>query len=166
MVQNDKKLCPLHSLSQEQYIIGLSFMAHMCKMIISAGFFSSFFFFLFFFFNFFFFGLSVGKRAKNVPKSQKILSVVLYISGTMHYVISFMVHMCKMIISPIFFLGQKIVQNNKESCLSHSVSQKPYIIWCDFWYTCVKWWYLLGFLSFFKVLIFHLFRSLKGQKMA
>ena len=128
MVQNDKKLCPLHSLSQEQYIIGLSFMAHMCKMIISAGFFSSFFFFFFFFLKFSFFGLSVGKRAKNVPKSQKILSVVLYISGTMHYVISFMVHMCKMIISPIFFLGQKIVQNNKESCLSHSVSQKPYII--------------------------------------
>ena len=44
MVQNDKKLCPLHSISQERYIIGLSFMAHMCKMIISAGFFSFFFF--------------------------------------------------------------------------------------------------------------------------
>ena len=122
MVQNDKKLCPLHSISQERYIIGLSFMAHMCKMIISAGFFS------FFFLKFSFFGLSVGKRAKNVPKSQKILSVVLYFSGTMYYVMSFMVRMCKMIISPNFFLGQKIVQNNKESCLSHSVSQKPYII--------------------------------------
>ena len=97
MVQNDKKLCPLHSISQERYIIGLSFMTHMCKMIISAGFFLSFFL------KFSFFGLSVGKRAKNVPKSQKILSVVLYISGTMFYVMSFMVRMCKMIISPNFF---------------------------------------------------------------
>ena len=36
-VQNDKKFFPLHSMSQEQYIIWLSFMIHVCKMIISSG---------------------------------------------------------------------------------------------------------------------------------
>ena len=72
MVQNDKKLCPLHSLSQEQYIIGLSFMAHMCKMIISAGFFSSFFFFFFFFFlNFVFLGCEWVKGQKMSPNRKK-----------------------------------------------------------------------------------------------
>ena len=42
MVQNDKKFCLLHSISQEPYIIWLSFMVHMCKMIISPGVFSFF----------------------------------------------------------------------------------------------------------------------------
>ena len=71
MVQNDKKLCPLHSLSQEQYIIGLSFMAHMCKMIISAGFFSSFFFFFFFFLNLFFLFFMLVKWQKMSPNCKK-----------------------------------------------------------------------------------------------
>ena len=34
-VQNDKKLCLSLFISQEPYIIWLSFMVHMCKMIIS-----------------------------------------------------------------------------------------------------------------------------------
>ena len=33
-VQNDKKFCLLRSISQKSYIIWLSFMLHMCKMII------------------------------------------------------------------------------------------------------------------------------------
>ena len=36
-VQNDKKLCLMCSISQEPYIIWLSFMVQMCRMIISAG---------------------------------------------------------------------------------------------------------------------------------
>ena len=32
-VQNDKKLCVLRSISQEPYIILLSFIVQMCKMI-------------------------------------------------------------------------------------------------------------------------------------
>ena len=43
LVQNDKKLCPLHLISQEPYIIWLSFMVHMCKMIMSPGLFFVFF---------------------------------------------------------------------------------------------------------------------------
>ena len=44
--------------------------------------------------------------------------------------------------------GQKITQNDKKLCLSHSASQELYIIYCDFWYTCVKWWYPANFLIF------------------
>ena len=52
----------------------------------------------------------------------------------------------------------------KKLCLSHSVSQEPYIIYCDFWYTCGKWWYLQQIFSFFKILILGVFRGVKGQK--
>ena len=35
--QNDKKLCLLYSISEETYIVWLSFMMQMCKMMISPG---------------------------------------------------------------------------------------------------------------------------------
>ena len=64
MVQNDKKFCLLHSISHEPYIIWLSFMLNMWKMIISLC--------LFFYFSkFWFFGLLGGKRAKSSQKLQK-----------------------------------------------------------------------------------------------
>ena len=37
MAQNDKKFCMSHFISQEPYIIWLSFMVHLCKMMISPG---------------------------------------------------------------------------------------------------------------------------------
>ena len=37
--------------------------------------------------------------------------------------------------------------------------------YCDFWYTSVKSWYLQQFFHFFKMLIFLVFRGVKGQKM-
>ena len=46
-VQNDKKFCLLRSISQEPYIIWLSFILHTCRIIISPG-----IFFLFSHFNF------------------------------------------------------------------------------------------------------------------
>ena len=42
MVQNQKKFCLSRSISQESYIIWISFMALLCKMIISQGVFSVF----------------------------------------------------------------------------------------------------------------------------
>ena len=39
MVQNVKKFCLSHSISQESYIIWFLFMVLMCKMIVSSGFF-------------------------------------------------------------------------------------------------------------------------------
>ena len=109
MVQNDKKLCLLHSISQEPYIIWLSFIVHIYKMIISLGVF-------FIFQNFDFLGfwstdnrLGVGKRAKNGPEWQKFC--LLHSISQVPYIIwlSFMVQMCKMIILQVFFFNFKIL---------------------------------------------------------
>ena len=60
-------------------------------------------------------------------------TAAFHISGTM----SFMIHLCKMMISPEVFLffrnvdwikGQKMAQDDKKLCLSHSISQEEYII--------------------------------------
>ena len=62
--------------------------------------------YLIFFFKILTFGIikgGVGKRAKNHPKWQKIMSVSLCISGTVHHILWFLVHMCKMMISSKFF---------------------------------------------------------------
>ena len=81
MVQNDKKFCLSHFISQEPYIIWLSSMVHMCKMIISPGIFFSFL-------KFWVFGLLGGlKGQKNGPNWQKILFITLHISGTIHHMI-------------------------------------------------------------------------------
>ena len=63
MVQNDKKFCLLHFISQEPYIMWLSFMVRICKMIISSG-------VLFTFPKFWFFEFIGGKRAKYGPEWQ------------------------------------------------------------------------------------------------
>ena len=88
MVQNDKKFCPSHSISQEPYIIWSPFVVHNCK-IISPG--------LFFIFpKFWFFKLLGGRevnRAKNDLKWQKILLLLI---SQEQYIIwsSFVVHKC------------------------------------------------------------------------
>ena len=112
----------LHSIFQETCIIWLSFMVQRCKTIIFVGVF------------FFFF------QAKKWPKMIKILS---WLISQEPYIIwlSFMLHICKLISSGVFFflifqnfdfLGQlkwqKMAQNDKKLCLSHSVSQELYII--------------------------------------
>ena len=52
MVQNNKKFCQPHFISQESFIIWLSFIVHIYKMIISSG--------LFFFFSNFWFSGPIG----------------------------------------------------------------------------------------------------------
>ena len=85
-VQNNKKFCLSCSIFQEPYIIWLSFMVFLCKIIISPGGFFSFS-------KSWFFGLLEGggmggcKSAKNGPKWEKLLSIALHISGTMHHMI-------------------------------------------------------------------------------
>ena len=62
MAQNDKKVCPSHSVSQEPYIIWSWCLVHLCKMIIFPTFFA-------FFQNCDFWVFWVGgKTAKNDPK--------------------------------------------------------------------------------------------------
>ena len=66
--------------------------------------------YLFIFSKFWFFKLGGvgGKREKNGPKLEKILSVTLHISGTIHTSwYSFMIHMCKRISPDVFFIFSK-----------------------------------------------------------
>ena len=95
-----------------------------------------------------------GLKGQYGPKFQKFLSVAPYISGT---IISYDLHlwytcMYKRIMSSGIFLiffffffkilifeiirkrvkGQKMTQNGKKFCQSHSVFQDPYIIWLWF----------------------------------
>ena len=137
-IQNDKKFCPLCSVSQESYILCLSFMVHPCKMIISPGICFHIFKILI---------VWAVKKAKDSPKWQKILSIVLHISGTIHHmtviygthlqndnIFSCVFHFFKFLIFWVHVgvKGQKMVQNYKKFCLSHSISQEPCIIWLSF----------------------------------
>ena len=93
--------------------------------------------------------------------------------------LKFLVHLCKMMIPPgVFFLiqifisrdvravkGQKIVQNEKHpSCTIYLRNSIAYHH--DFWYICVKWWYLqvLFFFILLRFWFFGLVRRVKGQK--
>ena len=88
MVWNDKKLCLSHSISQEPYIIWLSLVVQMCKMIMSLGVF-------FQCDNFDFPDCQGAERAKNDPKWQKFLSVTPFISGTIyHMIFIYDTHVC------------------------------------------------------------------------
>ena len=87
----------------------------MYKRIISPGIFLFFLFFIFFkilVFGIIRWGEGV-KKAKNDPKWQKILSVSLHISEIVHHIIIwmwFLVHICKLMISPaLFFFFQNFV---------------------------------------------------------
>ena len=79
IAQDDKKICLFYWISQEPYIIWLSFMVHKCKMIISPGFFL-------FFSKFWIFGFLGGSNGKKWPKMTKKL-VSLRISGTVPHMI-------------------------------------------------------------------------------
>ena len=81
------KNCLLCFISQEPYIIWLSFMVRMCKMIISWG--------VFFNLKFLFSRLSSGWKGKKWPKMMKFLSVAPYISVTIyHMIFIYSAHVC------------------------------------------------------------------------
>ena len=60
--------------------------------------------------------------------------------------------------------GQKVAQNDKKVCLSHSLSQEPYIIWLWFLVHMFKMMISPANFSFFKILIFGFFKGIKGKK--
>ena len=90
-----KKLCPLHLISKEPYIIWLSFMVHKCKLMISPG----------FFFQNFDFSVKGHKMVQN----EKRFCLFNTISQEPYIIwLSFVVGKCKMIISPgVFFIFSK-----------------------------------------------------------
>ena len=94
MVQNDKKFCPSHSIFQEQpNIIWLSFMVHLCKNgDISKAFFH--------FFKILVFQIVKGVKGWKMVQNDKMFSPSRSISQEPNIIwFSFLVHMCKMIIS-------------------------------------------------------------------
>ena len=60
--------------------------------------------------------------------------------------------------------GQKIAQNGNNNCIRHGTYLRNSIAYDhDFWYNCVKLWYLQLFSYFFEIFIF---RAVKGGKTA
>ena len=121
---------------------------------------------LFHFFKILIFWVVSGMKGQKMTQNDKTLSFVLHISGAIHYV-SFMVHMCKMISPQILvffqnfdFLSCQISKRAKNGqkcqiiCLSHSISQEPYIIRSSFVVHKCKMMSYRGFFYFFKNLIF------------
>ena len=107
-----------------------------------------------------------SKRTKNGPKWQKILSVSLLISGTVHHIwLCFLIHMCKIMISPaIFFIfsklfffwffrrikGQKMTLNyyQLQSIMLYILGNVDH--YQDFWYAGVKYYLQVFFFIFLK----------------
>ena len=94
--------------------------------------------------------------------------------------LSFMIHMCKTIISAgIFFIfskfwfcrslvgwkGKKMTQNDKKLSLSHSISQEPYFLWLIIYNAHLHNDIFRRFFHFFKILILQIVSGVKGQRM-
>ena len=133
-----------------------------------------------FFQNFDFFGCQGCKRWKKGPKWQKKLSVALHILGTIHHMVFiYETHLYSDNIFRVFFhfikisilwvlrgvKGQEVVQNDKDSIMSHFISQEPFIIWFSFILQMCKMVISPGVFFNFKSLIFWVVRGLKWQKM-
>ena len=146
-MQNDKIFCLSHSISQEWYIIWLSFTVRMCKMIISPG--------VFFNFKILIFCVVRGLKGKIWPKMTKFFACrTLYFRNHIIIWSSFMVYMYawednisrhffhffvffffKILIFGIIrgvVKWQKMIQNDKNFHQSYSISQESYIIWLWF----------------------------------
>ena len=126
-------------------------------------------------------------RAPKTVQNARKFSPSCPISQEPHHMIVIMAHMCRMIIPPSIFSffpnfdsrenygwmggrawvkGQKMVQNQKNFCLSHSVSQALYIIvillhMCKMMTSSA----FFFFFHFFKILIFWVFRDLNDLKL-
>ena len=158
-------------ISQEPYIIWLSFMVHLWKMIISPGVF-------FFFFKILIFWVVRGVKRQKMAQNEKKLCLSCSISQESYTIwFSFMVHLCKMIIFPrVFFFfskfwfsgllkgvkGQKIVQSVKNSVCCAPYLRDHTLYDHHLWFASVKWWYLQAFFSCFSK--FWFFRFLGGSK--
>ena len=78
MAQNDKKLCLSHFISQESFIIWMSFMVvHLCEMMISVGIF-------FVFFKFLIFWVARGVKRQKMVQNEKKCCLLYSISQYLH----------------------------------------------------------------------------------
>ena len=136
-------------ISQELYIIWLSFVVYKCKMIISPG------LFFYFFKNLFLWVVRRVKGQKMVQNDKKnFVLCTLYLRNHIYIIWSWlMVHMCKRIISPgtfyIFFnfyiLGSVVGYKSKKwPKMTKIMSVTPYLskhtlFDCAFCGTSLKW---------------------------
>ena len=143
MVQNDEMFCPWCLISQEPYLIWLSFVVNMCKMIISPGVFVFVYVFFLHIFKILIFWIVRGvKVQKNSPKWQKILSVTRSTSQEPYIIwFSFMVHICKPIISPggFFIFSKKWSRMTKDYVCCTPYLRKHTSCVCHLWCKCVIW---------------------------
>ena len=145
MAQNDKKACLSCSISQEPYIIWLSFMAHICKMIISPGDF-------FIFSNFWILRLLGWWKGKKWFKTNKKFCIRLHSSGTSNnchlwdrfkiiYLDVFSFFFKILIFGVVSGVkgqkGKKWSKITKFCVALHMWNHTSYE--CYFWYTFVKW---------------------------
>ena len=105
MAQNDKKFCLSHFVSQEPYIVWLSFMVHRYKMMIYPG------VFFFHFLKILIFRVSVVKGQKIIKMKKNFFFLSHSISQEPYIMcLSFLVEKSKMMISPgIFFIFSKFL---------------------------------------------------------
>ena len=104
MAQNDKKFCLSHFVSQEPYIVWLSVMVHLYKMMIYPG------VFFFHFLKILIFRVSVVKGQKIIKMKKK--NFLSHSISQEPYImcLSFLVQKSKMMISPgIFFIFSKFL---------------------------------------------------------
>ena len=137
MAQNDKKLCLFCLLSQGPYIVWSSFMVHICERISPV--------LVFFFLQILIFGVNIWATGEKMAQNDNKLYLSHSISQEAYIMWPwFLVCRCKIMTSPLsFFLNfdflgcygakwQKTTQNGQKICLSHSISQEPYLIWSWF----------------------------------
>ena len=157
MAQNDKIFCLLHSISQEPYILWLSFVVHKCKVMIFPGVFFNFFKILIF-------RVVSAIKGQKMARNDKKLCLLHSISQEPYMIwLVFVLHKCKMIIflgffsifSKLWFFGlfrtvKRAKNGSKWQKLCHALYLRNHTSY-DFhlWCTCVKEWHLQMHFSFF-----------------
>ena len=139
-VQNDKKNSDCHPSCLRNHTSYNCHLWYTCYQIFS---------------KFWFFRLLKGKKVKKLSKMTKKVSPPCFMSHEPYIIwLSFMVHLCKMVISPGYFFsssefwffgllgGQK--GKKRSNMTKNYVHHAPYLrnhtsYDCHLWYTCVKW---------------------------
>ena len=151
-------MCLSRSIFQESYIIWMSFLVYMVKMVISLSFY-------FIFFKILIFWVVRGVIGQKMFQNDKKICLSHLVSQEPYMTwLPFMLHLCKMIISSggffifskFWFFGLLVGKwaKNSPKWQKNSVSCTPYLgnhtsYGCHLWYTFVKWYHQV-FFSFFQ----------------
>ena len=131
-----KEFCLVHFISQEPYTVWLSFMVHLCKMMISPG--------VSFIFSKFWFSWLLGGRSVKGKKWSKMRKNSVYCAPYLRNHTSYDFHWWysgendNAKISKFWFFGllggskAKIAQNENKLFPLHCISLEPFIIWLCF----------------------------------